>query len=186
MTTRTANFQVEQVDEYLLRAEDIRHTSAPAATTAPRQALAQAADRLSQAGVLRAHLDAMLEAMAALVSILYDADEDGMPANYDYVTRRILIVLPWGDSGWQQWGGLRKWEAIIMRKILIARVKEPRRRPPLFDYGNRQWFLNTRDYPNAKAALEWLRKEGPSLAEWRTAVLAYRQGETERMRRRRE
>ena len=175
------NFQVDGLQQHIDRAADIR--LAPTPTTTVRQRMAEAAQGLSLAGAMRAHLDVTTEAMAALCAVLYATDADGQPANYDRRTGRILIPTPWGSGGWRRWG-LRKWEAAVLRGVLMERIKVRRRLAPLFDYNedNSRWYLNTSDYPSAEAALQWLKKDGPKLEEWRSAVNAFRLADTERRR----
>lgn len=179
--SNTLAFQVDGIQHNIDRAADIRNAPTPTATV--RQRLAETAQSLSLAGVMRAHLDVAIEAMAALVTVLYATDADGQPANFDKRTGRILIPMPWGSGGWRRWG-LRKWEAHVLRGLLMERAKVRRRLAPLFDYSddNNRWYLNVSDYPTAEAALGWLRKEGPKLEEWRTAVNNYRLADAERRR----
>lgn len=186
MTTKVMDFQVEQVETYLQRAVDIRHGSTPTPTTKARSALAEAAAKLNRAGAMRAHLDVAIEAMAALISILYNADDDGQPANVDRATGRILVPLPWGRSGWRAWG-VRQWEAAVLRSILMERATERRRFAPLFDYNaeGRTWHLNLHDYGSVDLAMTWIKKDAPSLAEWRTAVTEHRQYIADKMRKHR-
>ncbi len=178
------DFQVEQVENYLQRATDIRHGTTPTATVKAR--MAAAANELSLAGTMRAHLDVAVESMAAIINILYHADDDGQPCNFDRVTGRILLPLPWGRSGWRAWG-LRQWEATILRRILLERSRERRRHAPLFDFNAeaRTWHLAYVDYPTVDAALGWLKKDAPSLPEWRTAVTEHRDYHADKMRQRR-
>lgn len=151
-----------------------------------RQRLETAATELSLAGDAQAHLDVAISSMMGLIGTLYQPDTDGRPANYDMRTGRILIPVPWGESGWRNWG-LRRWEGACLRRLLIDRVGQRRRLPALFDYNKeaRQWHVAAHLYPDANAALAWLRKDGPSLAEWRTIVDAHRTQNRERMQRRR-
>jgi hypothetical protein len=57
--------------------------------------------------------------------------------------------------------------------------------PGLFDYNefSRQWHVNAIDYPNAESALDWLKRDGPRIEEWRTIVSEYRAQAHARMRR---
>lgn len=162
----------------------IEVTAAPA-VGAIRQRLAATAAELSLAGHMQAHLGIATSAIAALVSELYATEEDGRPANYDSATYRILMKpLPWGESGAIRWG-LRRWEGQCLRRLLIDRVGQRRRLPALFDYNefSRQWHVNVIDYPNASAALDWLKRDGPRMDEWRSIVADYREQAHARMRR---
>lgn len=149
-----------------------------------RQRMAAAADELNRAGQFQRHLDHVTDSVVGLVSILYATDADHRPANIDVQTYRILIPLPWGEAGWRKWG-LRRWEAGCLRRLLMERSRGGRRLPPLFDYSefSRQWHINVSIYPDAEAALQWLKRDGPNLAEWRTVVSDCRAQASERMRR---
>ncbi len=158
--------------------------AAPAAG-AIKQRLAQTATELNLAGHMEAHLGIATSAIAALISVLYATEADGRPANYDSATYRILLrPLPWGESGAARWQ-LRRWEGQCLRRLLIDRVGQRRRLPGLFDYNefSRQWHVNAIDYPNAESALDWLRRDGPRIEEWRTIVSDYRAQAHARMRR---
>lgn len=148
-----------------------------------RKRVAEAAQAIDQSGTMQAHLDVAIEAMAALITVLYTTDADGYPANIDRPTGRILVRLPWGSTGWRAWG-LRQWEGRCLRRLLVERAGQRRRFAPLFDFSpeNDRWYLNLSDYPTAAAALEWLKKDGPKLAEWRTVVLDHREKDMERKR----
>lgn len=151
----------------------------------PKQRLAAAAQSLSLAGDMQAHLDVAEASIVALIDVLYAVDADQRPANVDAVTGRILIPLPWGSSGWRHWG-LRKWESECLRKIMVERSKV-RKPAPLFcfDHGSRQWFADMELYPTAEDALGWLKDKGPTLGEWRQAVDDYRAKAHDRMMRHR-
>ena len=175
---------LQELQELLERAKQVGDTNN--VTTTIRQRMAENAMALSYAGQMQAHLDICLSATVALIGILYMLDADGLPANYDRQTERIFVDIPWGDKGYRKWG-LRKSEAICFRRVLQARQSQPRRLPFLFyfaDYTGR-WHLNARAYPTGEAAMEWLRKDGPKLAEWRTMVTEWRDKEAARMRKRR-
>jgi hypothetical protein len=150
-----------------------------------RQRLGETAESLSLAGDMQMHLDIATASMVALISVLYTTDSDGRPANIDTATYRILLrPLPWGETGWRKWG-LRRWEGACLRRLLLDRVGVRRRLPALFDYNeySRQWHVNANIYPDPEAALRWLKKDGPSLAEWRSIVMTYRAQAHARMQR---
>ena len=179
--SNTMTFQVDGIQRDIDRAADIRLAPTPTATI--RQRMAEAAQSLSLAGAMQAHLGTCQDAIASLLTVLYATDADGQPANYDRATGRILIPTPWGSGGWRRWG-LRKWEAHVLRGVLMERAQTKRRLAPLFDYSfdNSRWYLNASDYPTADTALSWLKKDGPKLEEWRSAVNAFRLADAERRR----
>lgn len=160
-----------ELQQIVERVADIRH-SRPSAHV--RQRVAEAAQELSRAGDMQAHLELATEALAAFSVLLYEADADGQPCNYDRVTARILVPVPWSDRGARKWK-MRQWEGRVLRRIMLDRTKERRRKPPLFDYSelSNRWYLNVSDYPTAAAALEWIRGQGPRFAEWRTSYVEF-------------
>lgn len=153
--------------------------------TGYRQRMAQTAGELNRAGELQAQLDVAVTAIFNLVSVLYATDADQRPVNIDVQTQRILLLpLPWGESGAAKWG-LRRWEGQCLRRLLLDRGKQRRRLPSLFDYNeySRQWHVNAACYPDAEAALQWLKNDGPALNEWAAIVQDYRAQAYARMRR---
>lgn len=168
-----------ELQQIVGRVADIRNAKP---SPAVRQRVAESAAGLSQAGDMQMRLEMAIEALAALIVILYEKDADGWPANVERRTGKILVPVPWGARA-DLWT-LRRLESRALRMVLMDRVRKPRRLPALFDYSddNRRWYLNTQDYPTADAALAWLKKDAPSLPEWRTAVLAMREDDLERKR----
>lgn len=168
-----------ELQQIIERVADIRNAKP---TPATRQRVAESAASLSQSGDMQLRLEMAIEALAALIVILYEKDGDGWPANVERRTGKILVPVPWGARA-DLWA-LRRLESRALRTVLMHRVREPRRLAPLFDYSddNRRWYLNTHDYPTAERALAWLKKDAPSLSEWRTAVLAMREADLERKR----
>lgn len=148
-----------------------------------RQRLADAAQRLSLAGEVAAHVELANEALHRLIYFVYEADTDGGPANICPVTFRFLRPAPWGSKGWKHWG-LRKWEAGCLRAILLDRQAGARRTPPLFvmDGEARTWHLNYHEYNDIAHALSYLKKFPITLAEWRLYANKYRAGVTARRR----
>lgn len=146
-----------------------------------RQRMVAKAEALNIASDLQARLDICIAAMANLVKVLYTVDADGC---YVYVdsNHRILVPLPWGSSGWRKWG-LRKWEAEMLRKLLIRRCEKPGM--VLFGYDRQQWYLDTEAFPTMNEALLWIQRRGPTLREWRAIVEPHRTRNAERMRVRR-
>lgn len=132
-----------------------------------RERVQEAAQQLSRAGDMQMRVELANEALLAFVSILYDADGDGAPANIDPVTWRLLIPAPWGSGGWKKWG-LRSWEARILRQLLLIR-NEARKHVDLFDYNavSRSWHLNATDYGSIEAAHAYLKHYPVTLEEWR-------------------
>jgi hypothetical protein len=142
-----------------------------------RRRLADNAAYLSAAGDLQARLDVCISAMASLIKVLYTTDADDCLMYVD-VTDRIMIPVPWGSSGWRRWG-LRKWEAEMLRAVLIGRYRQ--RKGVLFGYDRNQWYLDTERYPTMNDALLWLKSSGPTLREWRAVVEPYRERNQVRM-----
>jgi len=180
MTTKTLDFQIEQVVQDVERANAMADVPTP--NQFARQRVASAAGSLSRAGAMRARLDVAVAAMARLAAALYEQDEDGLLPNVDHITKRILIPVPWGANGWQHYDHIRQWEARVLRQILIERCQQRRRLPPLFDYNDqaRTWHLNTVDYPTYDQAVLWLKRESPRLAEWREGTEGHRRYQADR------
>jgi hypothetical protein len=157
--------------------------AAPAASAMKQRILANA-HTLSLAGDMQAHLDLCVSCLAEFVVVLYVTDANGKLERIDSGTNRILFrSVPWGESGWKQWGALRRWEASCLRRLLLDRVGERRRLPAMFDYNQfgKTWHVNVDSYPNAEAALRWIQKDGPAFHEWQPIVTKYREQARARM-----
>jgi hypothetical protein len=168
------NFDVKDVLE---RKPDVR-LSRPREYV--RQRIAESAAALNLAGQMAARVELVSEALSRLTELLYQCDSDGVPANIDAVTYRLLIPAPWGSRGWRLWG-LRSWEAETLRRILRERQNSwtAGQRPPLYTYddGARTWHLNAQDYPTLQAAHWWLTKSPITIKEWRQYAKLYRDTE---------
>lgn len=160
------------------RTTDIR-TATPSATT--RQRLAEVAADISRAGDNQARVELLNESCLALTTILYAGDAEGRFANIDSRTYRLLVPAPWGANGWRKWG-LRKWEGLILRQILIVRC-QMRRVAPLFDYSDElnQWYLAADQYPDLSRAMAYWKAYPITLKEWRLHADGYRADARKRM-----
>ena len=168
------------LDTLFDRAVTIRQASP---TTTIRQRMAENAEAISKAGDNQARVELLNEAVLALTTILY-VTEDGRYVNIDQRTHRILVAKPWGSAGWKRWG-IRYWEGLVLRKILMTRA-QMRRVAPLFDYGEtNQWYLNLRDYPRIDSALIYWKANPITLRDWRLFADAYRAEAQARMVRKR-
>jgi len=138
-----------------------------------RDRIAERAAHMDRAGVLAAKVELCNEALNRLVELIYRADDDGVLANVDVITYRLLIPAPWGKSGYKQWG-LRETEAEALNRVLRGRQTgyQKGQRPPLFVYDaeSRTWHVNLPDYPNMKSASFWLKGEPIRLEEFRAAL----------------
>ena len=139
-----------------------------------RQRIADSAAELDRTGEAGLHCELLNEALLKLVTLLYRRGDDGVIANMDAATGRILVPAPWGDSGYKRWG-LHSREAICLRHILMTRLRINHVQH-LFDYSpeSRTWFVNVVHYPDLDRAMGYLAKRPISVAEWRTAVSEYR------------
>lgn len=169
-----------ELNEIVDRKHEVRML--PPAPQFVKQRIAKAAEELNRAGDMAAHVEIANEALCKLAVILYQCDSDGVYANIDNRTHRLLIPAPWGSLGWKHWE-VRKWEAEILRAILMARVVKPRH-IALFDYSaeTRTWHLNIVSYPALDKAQAYLQHCAVTLTEWRmyadkytASVLARRQ-----------
>lgn len=169
-----------ELEKLIDRAQGIRQ-----AVVAPnvKQRLAETAQELSLAGANQMRVELLNEAVLALTRILYETDPDGVGANLDRRTYRILVPVPWGKAGWRRWG-LRDWEATMLRQILIVR-SQMRRVPPLLDYNEaaRSWHLNLAEFARLDQALLYWKTNPITLREWRKFADIYRQRAHDRTRR---
>lgn len=140
-----------------------------------RQRIGDQVDALTRAGQMAARVELANEALCRLTQLVYEKDADGVLANVDPSTGRLLIPAPFGSSGWSHWG-LRHWEGRTLNKVLRIRLEKWRQgqRPPLYTYDGdgRYWVLNLHDYETLQAALWWLKKEPVTLKEWREVYRA--------------
>lgn len=152
-------------------------------TAAIKQRMTENAEALSREGDNQARVVLLNESVLALTVKLY-VTEEGRYVNVDHRTHRIIIPKPWGSAGWRKWG-VRCWEGLVLRKILITRA-QMRRVVPLFDYSETgQWYLNLHDYPRLDNALAYWKAHPVSLRDWRLFADAYREEAQARMARRR-
>ncbi len=135
-----------------------------------RARLQAKAERISRAGDLKAHLAVIESALMKAITILYESDTDGHPANYDY-NGQALIALPFTYSGWKLYG-LRNWEADCLRSVMLERLKRTEGYIPLFDYApaTRRWYLRIDAYKTEAQALQWLKVDPVTVTEWRAAL----------------
>ncbi len=135
-----------------------------------RARLKAKAEDISRAGDLKAHLGVIESALMKAITILYESDTDGYPANYDY-NGQALIALPFTYSGWKLYG-LRNWEADCLRSVMLERLKRTEGYIPLFDYApaTRRWYLRIDAYKTEAAALQWLKVDPVTVTEWRAAL----------------
>lgn len=130
-----------------------------------RQRLVEHIDRFNLAGQTAAQVEIINEALCHLTERVYIKDNDGVFANIDSATHRLLIPAPWGSAGWQYWG-LRYWEAAVLRSLLRHRQQQ---RPPLYVYSleSNTWHVNIEQYDTLTAASLWLRFCPIKIQEWR-------------------
>lgn len=160
-----------ELSQIVDRKNEIRTLPEPPAHV--KQRIAQAAQELSRAGDIATHVEIANEALTKFAYMLYQREADNVLANVDARTGRLLVPAPWGNAGWKRWG-LRHWEAVVLRSVLMARVAD-RKRPALFDYNadSRTWFLNVSDYGVIESATHYLQRAAISLAEWRQHSTQY-------------
>lgn len=141
-----------------------------------KQRIAKAAEELSRAGDMAAHVELANEALSKYTLMLYATDSDGVLANVDGRTGKIYVAAPWGNKGWKRWG-LRCWEAVTLRGVLMARIVKPRH-VSLYDYNTatRKWHINTNNYPTVDRAQAYLQHCAVTLAEWRACYVGSTQG----------
>lgn len=154
---------------------DLRHSSTPG--TFIKQRLADNAESLSNAARIQGSVEVANEALCRMAVICYETVEKVL-VNVDARSFRLLVPAPWGDAGYQRWG-MRAVEARILRAILMGRLqKEPG--VSLYDYGNRQWFLNYQTYKSSSMALEYLKSRPVTAREWLRYANAWHERERQR------
>lgn len=168
------------IDGTLSAIQELRH--APTPGTYIKQRLQFNAEELSNAARIQGAIEMSNEALFKVVSLLYET-VDRFPVNVDSRTYRVLIALPWGDTGYKRWG-MHAVEARILRALLIARSKNPKT-PALFDYGDGRWHLAVQHYASAALAADYLRTHPITSKEWMRHVNVWREGERQRGERRR-
>ena len=131
------------------------------------------AEEISRVGDLAAHAATVEAALMKAIQIVYEADTDGLPANFDLHTGQIWIALPWTKTGWKLYG-LRDWESDLLRWILLRRLTNGAIES-LFDYNQsaRRWVLRSDIYPSKERALAWLKADPVTVHEWRAALEIY-------------
>lgn len=131
-----------------------------------QQRIGDAATNLSRRGDLAAKVELANEAICNFISKVYTREPDGEWVYIDPITYRILIVKPWGDSGWKTSGLLRS-EARTVSRILMSRVR--RGDPVLFDFNSvtREWYLNLALFRSYEAAISYTERFPIRIKEWR-------------------
>lgn len=134
-------------------------------TPARHTLLRNAVTNLSRRNIDQSICELMNEALARLVLLAFERDDDGRLCNVDGATGRVLVPLPWGKLGYAKWG-LAPSEANAMRRIMLIRQREG---VPLFSYdrSRRAWFVNLDDYPDGVRILRQFK-------EWEITVTEYR------------
>lgn len=158
MTAKILNYRIPA---------ELERTETIAAAHPDRYApLRQVAQSLTRRGIMAAKVELCNQALATLVDLVFEIDDDGRHANQD-VDGRILIPLPWGRLGRASWG-LRATEGAALRYIMLQRQRtEPE---PLFVYdaGGRTWCVNLA-FTSRRMAGSYLRTTPVTLGEWRHA-----------------
>lgn len=169
------------VEQTLQTIDQIRNAPTPGAYI--RQRIQVSADELSNKARVEGMLAVANEALARLAVKLYETVEY-IPVNVDSRTYKILIPVPWGDSGYHAWG-LRSTEARVIRWILMARCK---RAPDqaLYTFRDRYWYVNGDTYPSAAAALDYLKSNPINMREWDRQLRTFHESEAARYQRRKE
>lgn len=158
----------------LERVSELRNAETPG--TYIKQRMAVAAESLSNAARIQGTIEAVNEALYKVAALCYETVE-GQKVNVDSRTYRLLVPLPWGDSGYVKWG-MRAVEARILRSVLMTRANSDQ--SALFDYADRRWFLNAAMYKNSQAALTYLRENPISGREWIRHSNAWHERELQR------
>lgn len=169
------------VEQTLQTIDQIR--SAPTPGPYIRQRIQASADNVSNKARVEGALAVANEALNRLAVALYET-VDFIPVNVDSRTYKILIPVPWGDSGYHIFG-LRSTEARLTRWILMARCK---RNPDqaLFQFKDRYWYVNGTTYASAAQAVDYLKSYPITMREWDRQSHAFRESESARYQRRKD
>ena len=124
--------------------------------------LRKAAEATSQRALWAARMELSMQAITAVCQMLMEVDERGQPINYDALTGRILIVLPWASTGGKVWG-LRSSEQRVLNAILRDRADQP---DALFVFEAQNWFVQGFAPLRVRA---YLQNRPIGLAEYRRA-----------------
>lgn len=141
-----------------------------------------AADQLNRLTVENSYVAACMSAVLRLTELCFVRVGSRL-INVDPVTWRVDIHVPWSDSGFKKYG-LRKWEAEVLRQMILARGNS-RRGAPLFDFGVSRWHINLENYPTMEDAITYWQKHPLTVDEWLTFAVAMREAARTRMRTRR-
>lgn len=148
------------VNDYMRRFETIVETAAGAHTP-----LRRAATGASQRALWAARVELSMQALTALSEALMEVDERGAPINFDALTGRILIPVPWAGIGASKWG-MRRTEARVLNAVLRARADEP---DALFVYEAQSWYVQ--GWGRGRVT-SYLQKRAIGIAEYRDAWAA--------------
>ena len=164
MQTKTVDygFNLDKMPRELARTEVIADKRDQVERYRP---LREVARNLSRRGLAATKAELFNNALAALADLCMEWETADRRANVD-LDGRLLVPVPWGDSGYKVWG-LRVTEARILRRIMLQRAE--RDRPPLFDYDPtiRRWvFLLAW---SRRTAAAYLNLQPITLTEYRAA-----------------
>ena len=84
--------------------------------------LREVARNLSRRGLAATKAELFNNALAALADLCMEWETTDRRANVD-LDGRLLVPVPWGDSGYKVWG-LRVTEARILRRIMLQRAAQ--------------------------------------------------------------
>jgi hypothetical protein len=146
------------VPSIIRRFETVAETLAGAHTP-----LRQPSEGASQYTLWAARAELSMQAIAGACKALAETDENGKPINFDALTGRCLIPLPWGRAGASKWG-LRSSEQKTLTRIMRARSMLP---GALFEYDRQCWHVAPGF--SLPAARRYLERQPITVGEYRRA-----------------
>lgn len=156
--------------ETLDRTLDIRVSSIPNSTKGRNMSLTEGI--FDKSGWCSATVGLFNECLLKVSGVLYK--KDTLYINLDNITNRVLIPLPWGSTGYKNYG-IRANECDVFRRIMIAKSLSKRKRP-LFDYSevNRSWYFNVLDYPTIEEGFRYLKINEVTVSDYLLHYKAYK------------
>ena len=166
MQTKTYAFNLDTLPRELARTEVIAERKDQVDRFRP---LREVARTLSRRGLAATKAELFNNALAALADLCMEWETNDRRANVD-VDGRLLVPVPWGDSGYKVWG-LRVTEARVLRRIMLQRAAQAGALW-YYDADGRCWIWNL-DHRKA-SAISYLTNHPVTASEYLSAYDAER------------
>ena len=168
MQTKTVDygFNLDKMPRELARTEVIADKRDQVERFAP---LREVARNLSRRGLAATKAELFNNALAALADLCMEWETTDRRANVD-LDGRLLVPVPWGDSGYKVWG-LRVTEARILRRIMLQRAAQAGALW-YYDVDGRCWLWNLEH--RKATAISYLTNHPVTVSEYLSAYDAER------------